>query len=95
VLWFFIGAGLAEAAVTAPASPMPQPESSVPHMLELTWSAGRRMPQGMQDNCVAILVLVPVAEKPPGCNRRQSPQWGTRRQQLLLLVAFVLDDSLR
>jgi N-acetylneuraminic acid mutarotase len=38
-----------------PASPEPQPQASLPRMLELTWSAGPPMPQGMQDNHVSVI----------------------------------------
>lgn len=38
-----------------PESPAPQPQADVPHMLDVTWSTGKPMPQGMQDNQVALL----------------------------------------
>ena len=38
-----------------PESPIPQPQSTLPRMLELSWSAGPPMPQGMQDNHVGVL----------------------------------------
>ncbi len=44
-----------QAAAAVPESPAPQPQASVPQMLELTWSAGRPMPQGMQDNHVTLI----------------------------------------
>jgi len=40
-------------AAEVPPSPEPQPQADLPKMLEVTWSAGRHMPQGMQDNRVA------------------------------------------
>ena len=40
---------------SVPESPEPQPQASLPQMLKLTWSAGPAMPQGMQDNHVALI----------------------------------------
>lgn len=42
-------------ATALPASPAPQSQDVVPRMLEVTWSAGPPMPQGMQDNQVALI----------------------------------------
>ncbi len=50
-----IGWSLGAANAAVPASPEPQPQSSLPRMLELSWSAGPRMPQGMQDNLVSAI----------------------------------------
>ena len=36
-------------------SPQPQPQSSVPKMLEFSWTKGPAMPQGMQDNSVQVI----------------------------------------
>ncbi len=49
-----LACGLAGAA-EAPESPSPQPQAEVPQMLDITWSAGPPMPQGMQDNLVRPL----------------------------------------
>ena len=38
-----------------PDSPQPQLQTSVPQMLEFSWSAGPAMPQGMQDNSVQVI----------------------------------------
>ena len=38
-----------------PASPKPQPQETLPQMLELAWSAAPPMPQGMQDNDGGII----------------------------------------
>ena len=54
VLAFVVAASVAGAA-EPPESPTPQPQTDVPQMLEFTWSAGRPMPQGMQDNHVALV----------------------------------------
>ncbi len=39
----------------APESPDPQRQTDLPQMLTLEWSAGRPMPQGMQDNHVTLI----------------------------------------
>ena len=39
----------------APKSPHPQRQADLPQMLEFAWSAGRPMPQGMQDNHVTLI----------------------------------------
>ena len=52
VTWCVLAAGL---GVALPASPIPQPQASVPQMLDIAWSAGRPMPQGMQDNHVTLI----------------------------------------
>jgi hypothetical protein len=41
------------AETAPPPSPEPQPQSSLPRMLDITWTAGPHLPQGMQDNHVA------------------------------------------
>lgn len=38
-----------------PASPAPQSRAALPQMLDITWTAGVPMPQGMQDNHVALI----------------------------------------
>jgi N-acetylneuraminic acid mutarotase len=38
-----------------PESPQPQLQAAVPRMLEIAWSAGPPMPQGMQDNHVTLI----------------------------------------
>lgn len=45
----------ANAATTVPASPVPQPQASLPRMLSFSWSAGPAMPRGMQDNHVSVI----------------------------------------
>ncbi|MFH1738072.1 MAG: hypothetical protein ABIH23_03625 [bacterium] len=40
---------------SVPESPVPQPQDSLPQMLKFSWSAGPAMPQGMQDNHVALI----------------------------------------
>ena len=51
-LWAAIVSGPAH---TAPPSPAPQDQAGLKPMLEMTWSAGTHLPQGMQDNHVALL----------------------------------------
>lgn len=46
---------LASNDAVIPASHEPQPQTSLPKMIEMEWSAGPSMPQGMQDNHVTIL----------------------------------------
>ncbi len=51
-----VNAGAAgEAGHPAPESPDPQQQADLPQMLTLEWSAGRPMPQGMQDNHVTLI----------------------------------------
>ncbi|HQO34022.1 MAG TPA: hypothetical protein PLG59_05145 [bacterium] len=47
------GSRTAESSI--PVSPEPQPQASLPQMLRFAWSAGPAMPQGMQDNHVAVI----------------------------------------
>jgi len=46
-----------------PPSPAPQPQSALPQMIDIEWSAGPPMPQGMQDNDGGVIddFLVMVA----------------------------------
>ena len=50
-------------SLDVPESPMPQPQAGLPQMLEIAWSAGPPMPQGLQDNTAALVdgYLVSVA----------------------------------
>ena len=38
-----------------PPAPAPQPQEGLPHLLDITWSAGAPLPQGMQDNHVNLV----------------------------------------
>ena len=42
-------------AEQVPPSPAPQPQETLPRMVDITWSAAPRMPQGMQDNDGGII----------------------------------------
>lgn len=54
------GGAMAQTGAQATSEPAakawkPQPQSELPRMLELTWSTGPHMPQGLQDNHIAVL----------------------------------------
>lgn len=55
LLWALMGANTTAQDTLLPAFPAPQAQEDLPAMLEMTWSAGTPLPQGMQDNHVAHL----------------------------------------
>ena len=56
IMFAFTATALFAAAnCSIPESPAPQPQDTLPQMLEFTWSAGPHMPQGLQDNDGGII----------------------------------------
>lgn len=55
--WAVVGMSMlpGQAAAQPTAAVRPQRQASLPRMLELAWSAERPLPQGMQDNLVALV----------------------------------------